>query len=436
MTTSIELPNLPVEDDYEDYVAAHLQSSGYFIEKTIIEREDTEVLELDIMATEYPASKPPSEILIEVKSGGWGFPELFKILGWGKYLKINSLYFVACKENQHMDYYMRKSHGIGVHLISLPNDGSNIGKDQFDLLGQVDPIDVETWRFVYWLERAFIRSLKAKKRANRVANSYVALDQYHHNLNSSIFFSRNIIKRVDSLYDSFKENPHISAKVATESDGGSFDGATRIPERIFADTFYEGSFTDLTISSYLEHRARLAILKSAVDFTLYEQHGFSERVQDEFKALGLRISIKDFLPDTFLEGLDRLKADLYFYRYPVFWQCFLWQFGGFILEDYKDQEYLLLSLKTGVPVDEVDNALRAFDVLFPTDGWFKEPNGNSNIRMLKMMPPPFQGLGANFRKEIYTEDNDYSSLTVTGDYTLNDLIKWNNSVVDVLDNDR
>jgi hypothetical protein len=43
---SIALPNLPKEKELEEYVSAHLQSSGLYVERNIIERGEEEVLEL------------------------------------------------------------------------------------------------------------------------------------------------------------------------------------------------------------------------------------------------------------------------------------------------------------------------------------------------------------------------------------------------------
>ena len=53
------------------------------------------------------------------------------------------------------------------------------------------------------------------------------------------------------------------------------------------------------------------------------------------------------------------------------------------------------------------------------------------------MPLPFSGLGANFRRQYYRTDDehhDYKDLEgqLSGKYTVNDLIKFNNLAVDYL----
>lgn len=431
---TVSLPKLPTDDEFEDYVAAYIQAAGFYIEKSIIDRQEAEILELDIIFTDYHVDMPPIEKLIEVKSGGWGFTEIFKMLGWGEYLKIKDLNLVVCKEKPNHDFYQNKSKDIGVALIYHPNDSEEISKSELLQGHSVDPLDVGLWRFSYWLEREILKRLKHKKKSIQDRKSYIALDQYFHTLNSGIFFSKNIIKRIDKLYDAYKAHPNITKKVANESSGKEYDeDHENIPDEIFRKTFFNSEFTDITISTYIEHRARLAILKAAVDFTLFEKHGIEERIKDEIELLGFKFSLKNMLPDTFLRGLESIKDDKYFHKYPVFWQIFLWQFGGFILEDYKRQDYMLLSMKSGIPVEHIDKAITSYSSLFPVcGGWFKEGNSNSNIKTMKMMCIPFMGIGANLRIRTYSDNKSLESLALTGTYTRSNLASWNNLVVDML----
>lgn len=92
-----ELPAVPRGKYLEDYVAALLQQSGYFVEKSAIERGETEVLELDIVTTQY-VQQIPNRVLFEVKSGAWGFSDIFKLLGWQTYLspeRVDRAFFIA-----------------------------------------------------------------------------------------------------------------------------------------------------------------------------------------------------------------------------------------------------------------------------------------------------------------------------------------------------
>lgn len=426
MTQVVSLPTLPTDSEFEDFVAAHLQSAGFYIEKSIIDRDVAEVLELDIVFTGYRADEPPTEKLIEVKSGRWGFGDIFKLSGWGKYLGINDLHLVIAKENDPMDFYGRKAADIGVDLIVHSNDASGI-RDSTLLKGRpVDPLDVSSWRFSYWIERELQKALKHKKKSHQDMKCYACLDDYFYTLNSGIFFSKDVALRASKLYEAYKSHPHMTAKLAHELAGEDFDEDHKfIPSDLFSETFYDCKFTDLTVSTYVEHRARLAILKSAVDFSLFKKHEVNERIQGG--------ALQDLLPTTFVDGLEEISKDSHFHLYPVFWQHFLWLLGGFIMEDYRESEYNLLSIKTGVPIDEIDNALDAYDTLFPIpDGWFKKADQNSKITFMRMMPPPFMGIGANYRKRMYTDNDAYASLKLSGKYTLDNLIRWNDCAVDVL----
>lgn len=142
------------------------------------------------------------------------------------------------------------------------------------------------------------------------------------------------------------------------------------------------------------------------------------------------------MPDTIKSGLNSIFQDQYFYLYPRFWQFFTYVFGGFILTDIKDKEYEVLSNRTGIPISEIPRAFDACNKLFPRhDGWFfKFPT--SEIEWHNFFPISFSGIGANYRRMIYSSDGTYESLEkkLTGQMTMNDLTKWNNLSYKILKN--
>jgi len=82
---SVTLEDFPKSaNELEDYVAALFQSARFFVEKNIEERE---LLELDTVATSYEGSIP-SLFLAEATTGDWGFADIFKLIGWMRYLDI------------------------------------------------------------------------------------------------------------------------------------------------------------------------------------------------------------------------------------------------------------------------------------------------------------------------------------------------------------
>jgi hypothetical protein len=296
--------------------------------------------------------------------------------------------------------------------------------------------DFSTWRFSYWVERNLLRDIKnQKKKFYPDKLCYQKLDEYYFLLNSGIFFTRNIVSRVHKLYETFQEFPRISAKCGSELAGESFDNEIdKLSKKIYSDTYYDCKYNAIQISTFVEHRARLALLKNAIDYLL----GRNKKEDEEKKTFGVDFekTLLDLLPESFKDGMKQLEKHKYFYKYPVFWQWFMWIFGGFILKDYREKEYEILSQKSGIPAEEIPNTLESYQILFPHDnGWFMDLSSNSNIEIMKMFPVPFMGVGANYRRLLYTESEKFEDLKLTGTHTLNDLIKWNNLTVEVLKNE-
>jgi len=431
--TSISLPKLPKGKEFEEYISAFFHSSGnYYIERNIKEREVEEVLELDIVATDY-SSSPPEIKLIEVKSGEWGFPDLFKVRGWMDYLNISKGVFVASKkEKNDIDFFKEKSKRLNIDLVVIPNLSETKEALSEHINNEtIEKIDISTWRFSYWVERNLLKRLKYKKKSHPDKKCFKALEDYYFKVNSGIFFTENIVQKVDTLYSAFQKFPRISAKCGNELIGNAFDNDyNTLPQQIYEDTYHKCNYNEIQISTFIEHRARLAILKNAIDYILYKDAGIKDKTENK-KILG-DITLMDLLPPLFKESLEVISKHKYFHKYPIFWQWFLWLFGGFILKDYEGKEYEILSKKTGIPIEEIPNALESYQILFPQeDGWFMDLP-NSNIKVMKMFSVPFMGIGVNYRRLLYTESGKFKDLRLTGERTLKDLIKWNNLTVKVL----
>ncbi|MFE9552513.1 hypothetical protein ACFYOD_03325 [Streptomyces sp. NPDC006703] len=59
------------------------------MENQITESDPADIRELDIFATDYGPEKAVRR-LIEAKGGGWGFTDLFKVVGWMKYWALST----------------------------------------------------------------------------------------------------------------------------------------------------------------------------------------------------------------------------------------------------------------------------------------------------------------------------------------------------------
>lgn len=434
--TKVVLPDLPQGKEFEEFLAAFFQSHGFFVERSIIDRQEEEVLELDFIATSYSHNEAPKQNLFEVKGGRWGFGEVFKLRGWLDYLNHDSASLLVAKNVQHINFYKKISEKLNINIIPI----EDLNNTPESLNGFITPEnikkeDIGIWRFSYWMERQLMSLLTSKKKSIQDKQCYNALSRYYYLINSGTFLTRNIVERADKLYSIYKEYPNISAKLGHELIGENFhDDHQNIPKQLYASTYYSCELTDLAISTFVEHRARLSILKAAIDYKIYKNLGFDHNEGQSFKFGNIEWEHKllDNLPLSFRNGLEQISMHQYFYLYPVFWQWFLFVFGGFILKDYLHQEYQLLSDKTGIPIEEIDNAIRSYEILFPRDGgWFVEPP-NTNIKFLALFPVPYMGLGVSYRRWIYTEDHDINNLKLTGPHTKDDLRKWNNLGVGLL----
>lgn len=321
---SVGLPPYPKEKEYEEYISAYLQASGYYVERNIVERDVEEVLELDVFLTEY---LPPKnrQILVEIKSGkNWGFPEIFKISGWLKYLGYTDALLVATESKgrpQTDEFYAKKSAQIGVDLAIITQLTDTPLKLVSYLRGKsLHTVDVATWRFAYWIERRTIDRLVKLRKSVQNVHRYEAMFRYYNTLNNSVFFTSNILERIRQLFRNFQANANLSAKVATEIETGLFEG-DQIPKSLFADTYYNCTLNDLAISSYLEYKSRLTILKYVTDFLLIrEADPHDTRISDNIDFLGTRLSRIDFLPADFRDRVETLANCPSYHIYPVLWQ--------------------------------------------------------------------------------------------------------------------
>ncbi|MDD5689754.1 MAG: hypothetical protein PHQ76_05725, partial [Caldisericia bacterium] len=215
---------MPEGKEFEEYISAFFQSGRYYIERNIIEREvKKEVLELDIITTDYCLS-PPEIKLLEVKSGKWEFQDLFKVRGWMDYLNISKGVFIASKEKSNLDFLKKKAERLNIDLVAIPNlSESKEVLSQLINNGTIEDVDISIWRFSYWVERNLLKRLNHKKKSHPDKKCFKALEDYYFNLNSGVFFTENIVQKAHKLYSTFQEFPRISAKCGNELGGSTFD---------------------------------------------------------------------------------------------------------------------------------------------------------------------------------------------------------------------
>ena len=430
----IALPRIPASGrDLEDYVAGLFQAAGYFVEKNIRQRDVADVLELDAVATSYDGPQPTS-VLAEAKGGRWGFTDIFKVAGWMAYLGI-ARGGVFVKEHaaaiaRDAGLLHRTTTPLRVSLVDFGDFSDPLarfgegfparaGGTRPRTAELIDPVLLEVWRFSYRVEHTLVERIRQERRSGPDRKGPLAVLVHHDLINDHVFFIKDAAERLRRLYDAYRQNPKLAAAVAREQGGGSFDEVRPSYDNpVLAEALYEGKHPGVQAAFYIEHRARLAILKAAIDL-----HCQPREAGDR--------ALLSALPATFREGLRRLEERPSFRRYALLWQIFLWGFGGFYLEDREAEEFGWLSRQTGIPRAEIGAGLRAFDDLFPLPGgsWIVPLKGTP-IRLVRMMPFAFRGVGA-IQRLRRREARNYDGFGLGGAGRRH-LISWHNALVQLL----
>lgn len=177
---TLQLPSIPKDCYYEDYVAAILNAGGYYLDRSVHRTEDgLDLLELDVVATKYGADYY-EETIIEVKSGGWGIKDLFKVNGWLNFLghqKGAFVYQVAPKGKDETTM-QTVAKDLNIDLLSNPlqADGTIDNTSILKFFG----IDLTC------VPKHAIRALRYSYNMERIMLDYIQYSQY------VSFNSRNI----------------------------------------------------------------------------------------------------------------------------------------------------------------------------------------------------------------------------------------------------
>lgn len=436
----IQLPQLPQDEYYEDLIAAILCAGGFYVEKRIDLREPTNVLELDIVTSKYYNDHVDKK-LAEVKSKDWKFGDVFKVRGWMDYLNMTDASFI-CLNTTKQDFTQMQQVAANLHISLLDLQIANNNIEDQDLLAdykisvtntKLFTCAVGALRFAFVLERTMLNKylIPMVKDPNGLS-ACKSIRDFIYTVCEHSFFQNNPNARLREVFQAFIDHKKITARLDTEKRTGVYESADNadLSNESFSYLFYESPAekSPLHLALYAELVCRQTMLQLCVE----------EIYRDSSLNGFMRTLERMVLPENIKNGMQDLSTKhQYFYLYPHFWQTFIFLFGGFVLTDKIDEEYKMLSEITGVPVDKIDEALSAFDILFPISGSWLFDKKNSNIKILQFMPLQIAGVGANFRRVVYrTDDKDvtFESLgqQLKGNYTLNDLIKYNNILIEYL----
>lgn len=217
----VELPDIPAAgEELEDYVAALFQASGHYVEKSIVGSDPADIFELDIVTTDY-AHERPRRRLTEVKGGGWGYTDLFKVVGWMQYLKIQDGAFFITRWDDRGSA-PGKMGPLGLEVVcfedfkAAPEEFTERGFGTFATQELI-----ELWRHSYGAERRFVKLLN--KRAKKGDEGAKAAKAYHRQINNGTFLARAPEESLALLYEAYGEHPKLTRGYAQELDGDGFD---------------------------------------------------------------------------------------------------------------------------------------------------------------------------------------------------------------------
>ncbi len=107
-----------------------------------------------------------------------------------------------------------------------------------------------------------LKRIKELKTSRPEIISYRYLDNFFQAVNSRSFFRSDPLQRIHRLFQSYLTYKNLSAKMAKELETGIYDeNCNSIPISSFRRTLLDAENNAIHISLYVEHLARLTILK-------------------------------------------------------------------------------------------------------------------------------------------------------------------------------
>ncbi len=416
---TITLPKNPAEAQYEDLVCACLLCLGYFIEPRIKLREGgVEVLEMDVVATPSDAEYL-NRVLVDAKSGAWGFSDVFKVSGWVNFLHLTKGLIVHKNEPDQQKaevlQRIRDEAKVDCKRLTLGDAGS---AQVLPPCVTLDPkamraLLATTWYALIAQRLAFGEFVHRYKSDPTNPNLEGAL--HYHRACEKSFFNRKAVERVHALCEAHHQFPNVTGRFIEAISAQTRMESNKVLYRL-TDQNYE---LWLQYIMLLEHKARVAIIKNSLD------HLLDPAAKDEtVEFMGHTFRWVDLhLPPGCLQGLEKLKGHKHATKLPLLFQMFIEVFGGFYAPKLQDDLSLLAAI-TGVPEAEIPACLKLYDDFFPfKEGWFYDVR--SELRVMKMIPAIARGAGALVRHAQFGLVNYRQRYGASG----NVLQTWHNAIV-------
>jgi hypothetical protein len=416
---SISLPKQPTGYQFEEAVAANIRSIGYFTEnRTVLDHEGREVLELDVVAS--PASADfTKKILVDAKKDTAGFSDIFKIYGWRTFLKIPKGCIVhgtamdapalgALKEVCPKLEVFANHLDVAAPTLFEAIPVINAGADE-----QLRRIVASVGWYQLIADRLTVEDFHKVRKLTPDDPLFDRVRQYRRACHLA-FFESDPLRRAELLYNAFKKDPGISG--ACVEWQAAKDGKT--PDAIWELVRDSAAFPWIQHVMALETRARILIIKNGLEAALNTEPA-GDMMAEFWKDLKLSM-----LPDNFREGFDRASVHAHRTAIPYILQTYTETFGGFLVDD---MDRLQLASLAGVPVETVGEAFEIFDTFYPTSkGWH---TASKELRMMKMIPAYLRGIGA-FTRQSSRNLKAYGTIAPNMHWLVS---KWHNAAYAILE---
>lgn len=138
----------------------------------------------------------------------------------------------------------------------------------------------------------------------------------------------DVRERLSALFSAHFDHPVLSKDVADEMDHilptAQWPAGTHWREARF-----DCQHDLVQAALYYQQKAKLAILKGAVDYACLDLAGLLPK-EKTVKFVGFDIPLSILTPN-FYETVDAIKLIQGFDRIPCLWQSFMWKWGAFFL---------------------------------------------------------------------------------------------------------
>lgn len=322
---TINLPKQPDGHQFEEAMAAAVRAIGYFTEnRTVLDHEGREVLELDVVAS--PATEAfTSKILLDAKKSSAGFSDIFKIYGWRLFLKIpkgcivhgveagppaQAAFQEVCPKLDVFVEHFDIEKDVNMAAIPILNGGA-----EEELRHNA--------RLVGWYqliaERLCVRDFQDLKKKHQGEDIFARVQQYRRACHLA-FFESDPLRRAELLYEAYKNDPHISG--AAVDWQAKQDGKDQ--KQIWEAVRNSAEYPWIQHVLSLETKARILIIKNGLEATLDAANN------DEMDTFWNGFKLAS-LPSNFQAGFERLSVSSHRHAVPYILQLYVESCSGGLL---------------------------------------------------------------------------------------------------------